>query len=387
MNNPGEKERLMLDNEVFMKRLVGHQHVKDILRRLLERDKLPHALLFYGAEGTGKEAAGLELGKMLICSGEEPACNACDSCRRYDRFEHPDFFFLFPIKKPKKDYKGGEWEAAMNDDEMKEYHNQLEAKSKDVYYRIEYKGASDILIGQVRRLIQKSSLTSYLGGNRFALISPADKMNRESQNSLLKLLEEPPNDFYICLVTSRLESLLPTVISRCQPIYLPPLGKREIIEGLKSNYGADADKAEIAADRADGSMNKALDILERGDPCRSEAVDEFIMAVVKKDIPKIFELVKKYDKMRDRPYLMRLLLNIDHWLRDIMLMDSGMEPYYNRDLKERLQQFQVNIEYEDLAELRRSILSSVDLLKKNVYIDMIFSNLANRLMKGLIWEH
>jgi len=376
-----------LNNENFMKKLVGHQHVKDILQRLIEKDKLPHALLFYGAEGAGKEAAGVELGKILLCQEDEPPCNACDSCRRYDKFEHPDFFFLFPIKDPKKDYKRGEWEAAMNDDEMKEYLKQLKAKSKDIYYRVEYKGASDILIGQVRNLIQKSSLTSYQGGNRFALISPADRMNRESQNSLLKLLEEPPDDFYICLVTSRLESLLPTVVSRCQPIYFPPVTKEQIIEGLEVNYYADVDKAEIAADRADGSMNRALDILKRGDPCRLEAVDEFLMAVVRNDIPKIFELVSKYDKMRDRPYLVRLLLNIDHWLKDVMLMESGLEPYYNRDLKERIELFRKNIKYEDLTELRRSILSSVDLLKKNVYISLIFSNLANRLMKGLIWDH
>jgi DNA polymerase III delta prime subunit len=197
-------------------------------------------------------------------------------------------------------------------------------------------------------------------------------------------LEEPPVGFYLCLCTSRPEALLPTTVSRCQPFYFPPLNRDEIAEGLKAYYDIDSEKAESAADRSDGNMVKALENAKTDEPLRLIAVDEILMNIIMRknsDLFKInreFQMFKKYG---DKKTAIDILLNIDHWLRDIDLMDHGLEPVYNRDLMDRLEKFRKNIAYSNIPEMRELLLKSVDLIDKNVYIDTIYINIVNRFSK------
>jgi len=379
----------MLSNNEFMKSLIGQGKLKKLFNRLIAEEKLPHAMLFYGPDGTGKEAAAMELGKLLLCQDENRPCGNCRSCRQFSHFEHPDFFFLFPIAKPKKEYKGGEWESALSEKELELYRNEVDKKAVDYYYKMNYSGAQSILIGQVRNLIQKSTLTAHSGDNRFAIISPAHLMNREAQNSLLKLLEEPPGGFYLCLCTSRPEALLPTTVSRCQPFYFPPLKRDEVAAGLKSAYGVDAEKAESVADRSDGDMVRAIELVKSEDTLRTVAVDGVLMQILTKKYGEFFKILREfqmYGEYGDKSIAKEILLNIDHWLRDIDLMDHGLEPVYNRDLMDRLEKFRASIAYENIPEMRELLLKSVDLIDKNVYIDTIYLNIANCFSKNMIWK-
>ena len=366
-----------------MKNLAGHDKIKNRLERLFLAGKLPHALLFYGPQGTGKDAAGIEIGKAIMCKSELSPCNACDSCRLYNNFEHPDFYYIFPIAKPKKDYTGSEWEKAMNESEADAFRSELIEKKKDLYYQVNYPKASAILIGQIRKLIQNSSLTPYLGGNRFALITAADTMNIYAQNSILKLLEEPPDNFFICLITSSPDALLPTILSRCQPFYFPALKSTEIVNGLIERYGADPEKAEFIAVQASGSFQRAREIMTSGDPARAEAVDAFLIPLVMNKHDLVFNFCKKYDKTPDKQFLKNILIRLDQWLRDIDLLDNGLEPRHNPDLEHRLRDFKKNMSYEGINDLRAQILHSVDLIDKNVYIDLILSNLADKLSRNI----
>ena len=387
-----EKARLKVENSNFMNKVVGQGKVKLLLQRLWQKNRLPHALLFYGLEGSGKEAAGLELGKALLCSGTNQPCGVCHSCRVFAKFQHPDFYYLFPIKRPKKldVKKKDEWQEVMNDDEIKEYRKQLESKAKDYYYHIDYEGASDVLISQVRYLIRQSHMSSYHGGRRFVLISSAHKLNKEAQNSLLKLLEEPPADFYLCLVTDKVESLLPTTVSRCQLVYFQPLSSEEIYDALVNKYGIDSEAAEKAAIRANGSFSQALDIIQSKDEFRKQALDVFLMGIVRHSYIELFQLLRSYNspKKYSKSDLKRILLNIDQWLRDIMLMEEGEEPYYHKDLEDRLQKFRNNINYtyNGLGKLREAIKEAVELFEKNLYIDLILTNLCNMFTNEISWK-
>ena len=365
-----------MEKSMFMKRVAGHDKVIKRIERLFAAGRLPHALLFYGPEGVGKEVAGLEIGKALMCKSDEKPCNACDSCRLYNNFENPDFFYIFPIEKPKKDFKGGAWESAMNDSQLEAFRSELDEKKIDPYHPVNFPKASGILIGQIKKLIQTSSLSSYLGGARFVLISSADTMNREAQNSLLKLLEEPPDGFYLCLISSRPDALLPTILSRCQPFYFPVLTNMDIEEGLMEKYDCDREKAKQISVQANGSFLRARDILKNGDPARDEALNEFLIPLVMNRPEKMFLFAKKHVNTTDKQYLKSVLIRLDHWLRDIDMMDNELNPKHNPDLGKRLNDFRKNITYEQLNILRCHILEAVDLIDKNVYIDVILTNLA-----------
>ena len=368
----------------FMRKVVGQGRLKELFQRLIEGGKLPHALLFYGPEGSGKEAAALELGRFLLCQGENPPCGECPSCHRLQRFEHPDFFHLFPIQSPKGDYERGGWEAAMSEEQISAYRAEVEKKAGNYYYAMNMPRAQNILIGQVRDLIHKASFTAFSGDNRFALISPAQQMNKEAQNSLLKLLEEPPSGFYICLATDRPEALLPTTLSRCQPFYFPPLPAEVIAEGLREVAGAGEAESRAAAVRAGGSFSRALDILKNGEPLRQIAINEILWNMISKSPLKILDTTRKFQRATeygDKTIARQLFIQMERWLRDIEMMDHGLPPRWNGDLLQRLQDFRKTISYSNIAKIRELIMESVALIDKNVYIDMIYLNLANRIGK------
>jgi len=372
----------------FLAGVAGQGEVKRRLQRLTEAGKLPHALLFYGPKGTGKEAAGLEFGRYLLCGGENAPCGQCKACRMYRNFEHPDFYYLFPIKRPKKDKEGYDWEDKMTEPELESYRRELQNKAADLYYPVHYPGASGIILDQVRRMIHRSSLTSYMGGRRYALISPAEAMNDESQNALLKLLEEPPDDFYLCLVSSRPEALFTTVVSRCQGFYFKPLSESEIGAGLQRHYQASAEAVQSIKGRADGSFGKARQLFKEGDPAREEALDGFLLPIVMERPVEIYNFCRKYEKTVNKAYVKDILFSLDQWLKDISLMDAGLAPqYYTDKVKtERLERFRKEVIYSNLAELRQATLAAVDIIDRNIYIDMMLTNLAVEYGKHLKWK-
>jgi|GEM_PF-1205054 len=373
------------ETDEFLAGVVGQNDVKSRLWRLTEAGKLPHALLFYGNEGTGKEAAGLELGRHLLCSGEKPPCGVCNSCKMYRHFQHPDFYYLFPIKRPVKVKDGHDWVDKMSETELENYRKELKNIENDLYYPVNYPGASGIILDQVRLMIQRSSLTSYMGGRRYALISPAEAMNLESQNSLLKLLEEPPPDFFLCLVSSRPEAMLPTVVSRCQAFYFRPLSEEEIAGGLIRHYQADAEKVKVIAKRADGSFGQARLLFKEGDPARDEALDVFLQEIVKENPVAVYNFCRKYEKTTNKAYLKQILLRLDQWFKDVSMLDAGLNPQYNGDKDDRLERFRRNMKYNNLEAVRQATMEAVDLVDKNVYIDMILTNLAAVYRKHIKW--
>lgn len=164
-------------------------HITSYLNHAIARGRLAHSLLFTGASGAGRSEMALWLAKRLNCN-EEKACGACEACKRIERGTYPDVIFVFPeIEDPAF---AGERKASGR-------------QPKQV-----------ISIDQVRAIERQMSLAPYEGRSRLVIFNPADRMEAEGMNSLLKLLEEPPKYTYIILITSHPQALIPTVRSRVQ---------------------------------------------------------------------------------------------------------------------------------------------------------------------------
>ncbi|TAK82268.1 MAG: DNA polymerase III subunit delta' [Betaproteobacteria bacterium] len=180
-----------------------NQGIFDSLRSRTAR--LPHALLLHGARGTGKLALAEHIAQFLLCEAGDPGgkpCGACDGCRWFAAGSHPDFRRLEP--------------EALAPEPIEPEEGEPGAKRG--------KPSIEIKIEQVRELAAFLNVGSHRGRFRVALVHPAEDMNANAANALLKGLEEPPAGAVFLLVSHRPARLLPTIRSRCValPVSIPP---------------------------------------------------------------------------------------------------------------------------------------------------------------------
>jgi len=167
--------------------IVGHKTQWQFLRQIVLNRKVPQAMIFTGMDGLGKKKVALEFIKFLNCQNRnsQGACQSCLSCKSIDRNQHPDLILLSPEKK-------------------------------------------EIQISQVRELQKALALRPQLSVFKSVIIDNAESLNSESQNCLLKTLEEPKGPAVLILITSRIDALFETICSRCQILKFYPVPFEEL---------------------------------------------------------------------------------------------------------------------------------------------------------------
>lgn len=215
--------------------MTGHEAIKTYLKNALSKGAVSHAYLFDGRSGVGKLAYALEFAKAVNCfKGREEACDACGSCRKADHGSHPDILLIEPDGRSIKN-------------------EQIKILQAEVY------------------------LKPYESARKVFIIEKADTMTPQAQNSLLKVLEEPPAASILILISSNPEGLLPTVVSRCQRIRFNRIARGELMQALGSKNGLSADGLELAASMADGSLTLAEALAKDG---RFSEIRESSLALV-----------------------------------------------------------------------------------------------------------
>ncbi len=278
--------------------IIGHEGQIALLRRAVERDRLHHAYLFVGPEGTGKRTVATALTAAVQCStGTGDACGECASCRAVAHDNHPDVHWLEPRK-----------------------------------------GKRDITIEQVRGLQQQLALHRFNGKKKVAVIDPLTLMNLHAQNALLKTLEEPPDHSLLILIAESTGGVLPTVLSRCLRLSFFPLTVEQVAAIVAREDGISEDRAMLLASLSYGSLGKALagedeTLLEQRRECFRR-----LAALSPDDARGISDLAEEMGK--DREQALRFLDWVRGWLRDIMVLQvtGSAATVCNRDLLEPLQQ-------------------------------------------------
>lgn len=210
--------------------LIGNQHVKLLMSKLLTKARFPNALLLAGPDGVGKKAFALETAKALVCPNR--GCSACTACSRVARLN-------IPVSDKRDDFK-----------------TVFFTDHPDVGIVVPYN--RNVLVDAIRVLEAEARFRPYEAAARVFIIDDADKMNDAASNALLKTLEEPALTTFIMLVSSRPDSLLPTVRSRCQTIRFGPVAAGDIQEYLQASGKFDGPEAAVVARLSGGSVARAL---------------------------------------------------------------------------------------------------------------------------------
>src|SRR5262245_40345377 len=168
---------------------IGNPKVIERLRGKLRENRFPHGLIFSGPEGVGKHTLAIQLAKALNCRNAQPGdfCGECPSCRKIESGTHPDVMTITVAE-----------------------------------------DATQIKIAQIRQLLSTLALQPLEGRSKVFIIDPADALNPEAANALLKGLEEPPENSFCILITVNVHELLLTVRSRSQVYNFTPLTLDEI---------------------------------------------------------------------------------------------------------------------------------------------------------------
>jgi len=205
------------------KDVLGHSKSIERLKRAIKTDKVFHSYLFLGNEGIGKKHVAFQFAKVLNClqrgTEKEDACDRCPSCKKIDHGLHPDVLLIEPEGQTLK-------------------------------------------VDQVRQMQRDLAYRPYEGERRVCILAAADRMAPNMSNTLLKTLEEPPLHTVIILLANNPKLLLPTILSRCQPVRFHPLPIPLVSKWLVEQKGLNEEEAHLLASLSEGSPGKALEIQE-----------------------------------------------------------------------------------------------------------------------------
>jgi DNA polymerase-3 subunit delta' len=276
------------------------------------RERMPHAILFHGAAGTGKSDFIECFAQALLCENGQSdghACGTCASCGWFSQGNHPDYRRVRPEALEDEPSEGEEGSDADTGKKTKS----TKAPSKE------------IKIEQIRNLADFMNISTHRQGLRVVVLYPAEALNTPASNALLKTLEEPPPGTVFLLASNSLDRLLPTILSRCRKFALPMPDSAAAISWLHAQGLAEADSW---LREQGGAPLAALAQSETGNRDEMETLLQLLAR------PSIDAALKTADKLSKTP-LSSLVSWQQRWLYDVFCYKlSGSIRYFPRYQKE-----------------------------------------------------
>jgi DNA polymerase-3 subunit delta' len=344
--------------------------VRDRFSRNLKTGRLAHAYLFYGPEGGGKEAVALEIAKALNCQNESKRpCNDCPSCTKINQLKHPDIKFIIPEAK--------NWNP-------KDIQKKYQLKSENMFSKIEYTGTTSISIEKIRELKNEAKYTPYEAIRKVFILTEAEKMTRESANSFLKLLEEPPDNLVIILINTSLSTILDTIKSRCQIVYFPPLSIDEALSIVKNFRDITEEEHKIVR-ISQGNLKNIFEGFDQDIDDKRKIVYDFLKASASGSAIKIQEVVDIISQRRDKNFLLEVLNLLILWFKDtIHVVSSDNEAeIINVDFEEEIGRFAKSYINSDFENIVKEIENAISNVRSNVYTPLILTVLSIQIKKHL----
>lgn len=260
--------------------VIGHNEIKERLRRAVDQGRVSHAQLFTGECGGGALPMALAYAQYINCINRHDgdSCGECPSCRKMEELAHPDLHFVFPVNKQGK--KSGE--KVMSGDFLQLWREQI--RSTGGYFdesmwndRLDLGKTLKPLISvhDAGEIIRTLSFKSFEGEYKIVLVWLPELMNVEAANTLLKILEEPWEKTLFLMVSRQPQRLLSTIISRTQEVAVPRIDSGELAEELVRESGLERERANQLARLACGDLIEARRLVGGGDQLAAASFDMF----------------------------------------------------------------------------------------------------------------
>ena len=210
--------------------VIGNADVAKALVSMADTGRVAHAMLMYENEGCGALALALAYVQYLNCKNPQngDSCGECPSCRQMAKLIHPDVHFVFPVNKGPKTS-----DDKPTSESYLKYWRELASVNPyfveaDLQRAIGIESKNGLIaVAEAKQIISKLSLTAVADGYKAVIFYLPEKMNQETANRLLKMVEEPPVNTLFIFITHAPEKVLQTIFSRCQSVRVMPLSKDE----------------------------------------------------------------------------------------------------------------------------------------------------------------
>lgn len=281
--------------------ITGQKEIKEHLIQMIQHNRLSHALLFLGKEGSGALQLALAFAQYIVCKptpaevdlfatvNEKPettqpetrndSCGSCPACKKANELIHPDIHFSYPVITKKSGDK------PISSDFIKEWREFITTNPYgNIYDWLQFIGAENkqgnITAHECNDIIRKLNLKSFESEYKILIMWMPEFLGREG-NKLLKLIEEPPDNTLFILVAENEDLVLPTILSRTQLVKIPALSNLEVEASLELNAGVAIEKAQQIAAVAEGNYREALQLLQHADDDWELILREWLNAVIR----------------------------------------------------------------------------------------------------------
>ena len=361
------------------------------INNMIATGKFPHAMLLTGKTGFGSLHLAIQLAKAILTFKKE--VNASDQLeKKIDHFMHPDLHTFYPINttktiksKPTKNDFVSSWREFIK--------NSLYQDHSDWFKHIGLENKQGIInVQQAKDVVDSLKLKPYEADAKVALIWGANYMNQEAANKLLKIIEEPPANSYLILMSENKDQLLSTILSRCQEISLLPLNHQFIADYLSKHYNLNKIKAVHVADQADRSLSKAIRLAKQTDQ-QSDFEQKFIQWVryaflVSKKKAAMQNLIEWSTQLASekKDYQRNFLLFCLQFFRQAYLNNQQLEDlvfYQPEDEKFSFDKFSNFIHETNYPLIIESLENSIYELDRNVNTKALLADISLQLAKLL----
>ncbi len=278
--------------------IPGLDNIKSTLTDLTDRENIPHALLFNGKEGYGHLALTLAFQQYLTCGNRQngDACGTCPACSQASKLVHPDHHFIFPVSNTKKT-TGKEAVSQAFLPEWREWlaGNPYGAPADWASFAGFENKEMNIAREENYAIVRALSVTSFSGKYKTMTIWLPEYMHPSTSNGILKILEEPPERTIFILVTNDSDRLLATITSRTQIISVPAFHPDNVASYLQ-NKGVEQAKALEVASLSEGSISRALMMLDETDDQTHDIFRRWMVLCFKRDIEGLIQFSEEFQR-------------------------------------------------------------------------------------------
>jgi DNA polymerase III subunit delta' len=349
-------------------KIIGQQATKTQLVHMAQHNRLSHALLFLGKEGSGALQMAIAFAQFIVCERNSPfkkiqqaappdlfaapvslfgeaeiivetpavegdtvitdSCGNCAACLKANQFIHPDIHFSYPVI-PKKS-----GDKPVSTDYIKDWREFLHINAyANVFDWLQFIGAENkqgnITAEECNDINRKISLKSFESTFKILIVWMPEYLAKNG-NRLLKLIEEPPPNTLFLLVAENEEHILPTILSRTQLVKLPFLTNAEIADALQQRGGIDAEKALQIAILSEGNYREAQHLLQHVEDDWQQTLREWLNIIVKRNVAsqiKWIEDISKQGREKQKQFLKYFTNLLEQAVRVGTLSNAGQQVF------------------------------------------------------------